>query len=72
MLFRSPRVEGRKICVEIVQQLKEIPGVAGVHIMSTGWEEAVPRVVEEAGLLPRPVVDDVGPASAVVPAHESR
>lgn len=68
----KPRVEGRKICVEIVQQLKEIPGVAGVHIMSTGWEEAVPRVVEEAGLLPRPVVDDVSPASAVVPAHESR
>ena len=47
---------------EIVQQLKEIPGVAGVHIMSIGWEAAVPRVVEEAGLLPRPEVADPRPA----------
>ena len=46
--------EGIKICVEIIQQLKEIPGVAGVHIMAIEWEEAVPQIVEMAGLLPRP------------------
>jgi len=36
--------------------LKEIPGVQGVHIMAVGWEEIVPRIVEKAGLLPRPVL----------------
>ena len=38
------------ICVEIVEQLREIPGVAGVHIMAFGFEEAVPEIVERAGL----------------------
>jgi 5,10-methylenetetrahydrofolate reductase len=46
--------EGISICVEIIQQVREIPGVAGVHIMAIEWEEAVPIIVERAGLLPRP------------------
>ncbi|PIU67797.1 MAG: 5,10-methylenetetrahydrofolate reductase [Armatimonadetes bacterium CG07_land_8_20_14_0_80_40_9] len=46
--------EGIKICVETIKRLKEIEGVAGVHIMAIEWEEKVPRIVEEAGLLPRP------------------
>jgi methylenetetrahydrofolate reductase (NADPH) len=49
--------EGINICVEIIQQVREIPGVAGVHIMAIEWEEAVPTIVEKAGLLPRPVMD---------------
>ncbi len=48
--------EGIKICVEIIQQIKEIPGVAGVHIMAIEWEEAVPQIAEMAGLLPRPQI----------------
>jgi len=46
--------EGIKICVEIIQQIQEIPGVAGVHIMAIEWEEAVKEIVSRAGLLPRP------------------
>ena len=46
--------EGLKICVELIQQMREIPGVAGVHIMAIEWEEAVSVVTEKAGLLPRP------------------
>ncbi|MBI5305730.1 MAG: methylenetetrahydrofolate reductase [Chloroflexi bacterium] len=46
--------EGINVCVEIIQQMREIPGIAGVHIMSIEWEEAVPLIVERAGLLPRP------------------
>ncbi|MFN2157812.1 MAG: methylenetetrahydrofolate reductase [Anaerolineae bacterium] len=46
--------EGISICVEIFQLVREIPGVAGVHIMAIEWEEAVPIIVERAGLLPRP------------------
>jgi methylenetetrahydrofolate reductase (NADPH) len=47
---------GIGICVEIIQQVREIPGVAGVHIMAIEWEEAIPTIMEKAGLLPRPVV----------------
>jgi methylenetetrahydrofolate reductase (NADPH) len=46
--------EGIRICVDIINQLKEIKGVAGVHIMAIEWEETVPEIVEAAGLYPRP------------------
>ena len=46
--------EGIKICAEIIQRCREIPGVAGVHIMAIEWEEVVPRLMEMSGLLPRP------------------
>jgi len=46
--------EGIRICVEIIQQIREIEGVSGVHIMAIEWEEAVPEIVERAGLMPRP------------------
>ncbi|MHB1253258.1 MAG: methylenetetrahydrofolate reductase [Candidatus Humimicrobiaceae bacterium] len=42
--------EGLKICMEIIEQLREIDGVSGVHIMAIGWEEVVARIVKEAGL----------------------
>ena len=46
--------EGIKICVEIVEQVREIPGVAGFHIMAVHWAEAVPEIVTRLGLYPRP------------------
>ncbi|MBW1682583.1 MAG: methylenetetrahydrofolate reductase [Deltaproteobacteria bacterium] len=46
--------EGIKICIESIQRLKEVEGVKGFHIMAIEWEEKVPRIVEEAGLYPRP------------------
>jgi methylenetetrahydrofolate reductase (NADPH) len=46
--------EGIKICVEIIQKVKEIPGVRGIHIMAIEWEEKVPEIARAAGLLPRP------------------
>jgi len=46
--------EGVAICVETIKRLKEIPGVKGVHIMPVMWESITARIVEEAGLLPRP------------------
>lgn len=51
------RAEGIKICIELIQQVREIEGVAGVHVMAIEWEEAVEPIVEGAGLLPRPVVE---------------
>ena len=46
--------EGINVCVDIINEMRQIPGVAGVHIMSIEWEEAVPTIVERAGLMPRP------------------
>jgi len=48
------RAEGIKLCIEQIQEVKEIPGVAGVHVMAIEWEEAARPIVEGAGLLPRP------------------
>jgi len=53
---KEQRAEGLKICVETIQALREIPGIRGVHIMAIEWEEAVSRLVQEAGLLPRPEI----------------
>jgi len=57
-LRKSPKEEkqkeGKRICVEIIQQVKEIKGVAGVHVMAYRQEELVAEIIEEAGLLPRP------------------
>ncbi len=46
--------EGIKIAIETIQQLKEIEGVYGTHIMAIEWEEMVPEIVKSAGLYPRP------------------
>jgi methylenetetrahydrofolate reductase (NADPH) len=51
---KKKQAEGKKICVEIIQQVKEIKGVAGVHVMAYRQEELVAEIIEEAGLLPRP------------------
>lgn len=48
--------EGKKICIELIQQIREIEGVAGVHIMAYRQEELVAEIVEQAGLLPRPII----------------
>ena len=45
---------GREITISA---LREIDGVRGIHIMAIEWEEKVGRIVEAAGLLPRPAAD---------------
>ncbi|WP_420848152.1 methylenetetrahydrofolate reductase [Natranaerofaba carboxydovora] len=49
--------EGIKFCVEQIKEIQEIEGVAGVHMMPVAWEEAIPEIVEQADLLPRPKFD---------------
>jgi methylenetetrahydrofolate reductase (NADPH) len=46
--------EGMKICLETIQELREIKGVHGVHIMAIEEEDKVPGIVQSAGLYPRP------------------
>ena len=49
--------KGIEICVETIQKLKEVEGVRGVHVMTIGWEQKLPEIVEKSGLLPRPEMD---------------
>jgi methylenetetrahydrofolate reductase (NADPH) len=53
---KESKEEGLKICLETIEQIKDIPGIHGVHIMAVGWEDIVPTIVEKAGLLPRPMI----------------
>lgn len=47
----KPLREGRDICVEIMQEIKEIPGVSGVHVMAYRQEKWVGDVVKRSGVL---------------------
>ena len=51
---KQKQAEGKRICTEIIQQVRKIEGVAGVHVMAYRQEELMAQIVEEAGLLPRP------------------
>jgi methylenetetrahydrofolate reductase (NADPH) len=44
--------EGIRICAETIEQVREIEGVAGVHVMAFGNEQAIPEVLERAGCAP--------------------
>jgi methylenetetrahydrofolate reductase (NADH) len=50
----GPRAEaeGLRIGVEVVEEVRAIPGLAGIHLMPIHWEEAVPEIVRRAGLRP--------------------
>jgi methylenetetrahydrofolate reductase (NADPH) len=42
--------EGMQMCAETIQQIRDIPGVCGVHLMAPGFEQGIPAVIENAGL----------------------
>ncbi len=48
---KKPKLEGRKICVELIQQIREIEGVHGVHVMAYRQEEAVAEIIDASGVL---------------------
>ncbi|HET7235578.1 MAG TPA: methylenetetrahydrofolate reductase [Actinomycetota bacterium] len=48
------RRAGIEVALEVLDLVRQIPGVAGVHLMTINNEEAIPTVLEEGGLLPRP------------------
>ncbi len=54
---RAWREEGIRIAIELIDEMKKIEGVAGVHIMAIEWESAVKPIVEGAGLSPRPELE---------------
>jgi 5,10-methylenetetrahydrofolate reductase len=45
------KAEGKRLCIDIINEVKEIPGVAGVHVMAYRQEEYVAEIVHESGVL---------------------
>jgi methylenetetrahydrofolate reductase (NADH) len=43
--------EGKRLCIDIINEVKEIPGVSGVHVMAYRQEEYVAEIVDESGVL---------------------
>jgi methylenetetrahydrofolate reductase (NADPH) len=46
----DPKREGAKICIELLQQLKETPGIAGAHVMAPQNPGAIPGVIAASGV----------------------
>ena len=53
---KDAKEEGIQIVLEIIERVRDVPGIQGIHIMAVAWEEAVPVIAERAHLLPRPIV----------------
>ena len=45
------KAEGLDLCVEIMQQVRQIEGVSGVHVMAYRQEDRVAELVERSGVL---------------------
>ena len=46
----DPKEEGVQIALEIIEGVRKISGVSGIHFMSVTWESIVPRLIQESGL----------------------
>jgi methylenetetrahydrofolate reductase (NADPH) len=48
---QDAKAEGLKICVELLQQLAEVPGVGGAHVMAPMNFSAIPVAIEQSGVI---------------------
>lgn len=48
---KDQKLEGQKVCIELMQQIREMPGISGVHMMAYRQEESLAYIVEESGVL---------------------
>lgn len=48
---RDQAAEGRKVCIDIIREVREIQGVSGIHLMAYRQEDAVPEIIERSGAL---------------------
>jgi methylenetetrahydrofolate reductase (NADPH) len=64
---KAAQEEGVTIALEIIEKIKGKQGIHGLHIMPVGWEDIVPRIVTDAGLLPKDFVPPV-PKAEKIPA----
>ncbi|TIT59212.1 MAG: methylenetetrahydrofolate reductase, partial [Mesorhizobium sp.] len=48
---QDQKKEGKQLCTDIINEVKEIPGVSGIHVMAYRQEEYVAEIVDESGVL---------------------
>ena len=48
---QNQAAEGRKVCIEIIQEVREIKGVSGIHMMAYRQEDSVPEIIDRSGVL---------------------
>jgi 5,10-methylenetetrahydrofolate reductase len=48
---QDQKKEGKQLCIDIIDEVKEIPGVSGIHVMAYRQEEYVAEIVDESGVL---------------------
>jgi len=46
----DPKEESVQMTLELIDKIKRLPGVRGMHFMSVTWESIVPRLIRESGL----------------------
>jgi len=47
----EPAREGRKLCIELIQEIRAIRGVSGIHLMAYRQEESVAEIIDRSGVL---------------------
>jgi len=48
---RDQREEGKQLCIDLIQQIRDIEGVSGVHVMAYRQEQAVAEIIDRSGVL---------------------
>ncbi len=61
--------EGVNICLEIAEEVRQIEGVKGFHVMAVSWSSILPELATRMGLHPRPDVMD-SPIAGLAPEND--
>ena len=48
---KEQKAEGKRLCIELIQEIREIEGVHGVHVMAYRQEEFVSDIIQSSGVL---------------------
>ena len=48
-------LEGRQVCIDLIQEIREIKGISGIHVMAYRQEETVAEIIQKSGVLGRRV-----------------
>ena len=69
---QDQKAEGKEICVELIQQIREIPGIAGVHVMAYRQEEFVTEIIRASRVLKHRIIDKAAAARLDAPEQQQR
>ena len=47
----KPALEGRQVCIDLIEEIREIRGVSGIHMMAYRQEETVAEIIQKSGVL---------------------